>query len=228
VERHLAWLHAQCSGDWVLRLDDDEVPSAALIARLPALLATRDVLQYWIPRAWLFPDAGSVLEDAPWSPDFHNRLVRNDARLRFPGAPHSGAAPDHPSEYLEEPIYHLELLTSGVEHRRDRVIRYEVTAPRLIAAGGGRLNEAFYLPELRAALRTRPAPAADRALVERAVRVTGTVAALAAFDTPLITADEMDRHWARRTVPPERAGEPFPGAYAVHHWASSWKRELAE
>src|SRR5436305_1503624 len=43
LERHLAWLHEQCTGDWVLRLDTDEVPSAALLAALPALTARTDV-----------------------------------------------------------------------------------------------------------------------------------------------------------------------------------------
>ena len=147
-ERHLAWLHAQCSGDWILRLDDDEVLSAAFVARLPALLAARDVRQYWVARAWLFPDAGSVLDDPPWSVDFNNRLVRNDGTLRFRGLQHSRADPAEPCEYLEEPIYHLELLLAEPDRRRDKAVRYEVTNPLLIAPGGGRMNEAFYLPEL--------------------------------------------------------------------------------
>ena len=113
-ERHLGWLHAQCSRDWILRLDDDEVPSAALVARLPALLAARDVRQYWVARAWLSPDRDGVLEDAPWSVDFNNRLVRNDDTLRFGGLQHSGAEPAEPCEYLEEPIYHLELPLSSL------------------------------------------------------------------------------------------------------------------
>ncbi len=200
-ERHLAWLHAQCSGDWILRLDDDEVLSAAFVARLPALLATRDVRQYWVARAWLFPDASSALDDPPWSVDFNNRLVRNDATLRFRGLLHSGAEPAEPCEYLEVPIYHLELLLAGLDQRRDKAVQYEVVNPLVIAAGGGRINEAFYLPELRDGLRTRPLPAGDRAAVERAVRATGTIAARADFDAPLVTAAEADRHWHGRALP---------------------------
>ena len=37
----LAWKHRQCSGDWVLRLDADEVPSAALVAALPGAVRRR-------------------------------------------------------------------------------------------------------------------------------------------------------------------------------------------
>ena len=200
LERHLAWLHAQCSGDWVLRLDDDEVLGTGFVARLPGLLAARGVLQFWVPRAWLFPDAGSVLDDPPWNVDFNNRLVRNDGALRFPGHLHSGPDPVEPCEYLEDPIYHLELLLAGPERRRDKAVRYEVANPLLIAPGGGRLNEAFYLPELRASLRTRPLPETDRAAVEWALGATGTIAAPADYEGPHITTDEAERHWTGRVV----------------------------
>ena len=35
VDRPLAWIHAQCSCDWVLTIDDDEIPAAGF-ARLVA------------------------------------------------------------------------------------------------------------------------------------------------------------------------------------------------
>src|SRR5215203_2992514 len=35
--RPIGWILRQCSGDWILRLDDDEVPSARLLEELPAL-----------------------------------------------------------------------------------------------------------------------------------------------------------------------------------------------
>ena len=201
-ERHLPWLHAQCSGDWILRLDDDEVMSAAFLARLPELLAAREVHQYWVARPWLYPDAGSVLDDPPWSVDFNNRLVRNDGTLRFRGVQHAHADPVEPCEYIEEPVYHLELLLAGTDQRRDKALRYEVANPLLIAAGGGRINEAFYLPELRSSLRTRPLPEADRAAVERVLGATrddrGAAAARRRRSSP---REEMDRHWEGRDVP---------------------------
>src|SRR5215210_456430 len=49
-ERHLQWLHAQCSGDWILLLDDDEVFSGALLRRLPELIADESVRQYVLRR----------------------------------------------------------------------------------------------------------------------------------------------------------------------------------
>src|SRR4051812_5993531 len=43
LESHLAWLHGQCSGDWILRLDGDEQASPELVAVLPELIAERDI-----------------------------------------------------------------------------------------------------------------------------------------------------------------------------------------
>ena len=39
--RLIAWVLHQCSADWILRLDDDEVPSAALLHALPELIRDR-------------------------------------------------------------------------------------------------------------------------------------------------------------------------------------------
>src|SRR3954470_9998801 len=83
LEHHLAWLHGQCRGEWVLRLDGDEQASPELVAVLPDLVASGDLRQYWLPRRWLDPTGRGWLDELPWSPDYHNRLVRNDARLSF-------------------------------------------------------------------------------------------------------------------------------------------------
>ena len=168
-ERHLAWLFAQCSGDWILRLDGDEVPSPAFVRRLSSMLASRNAQQFWIAQAWLYPDADHVLTGAPWSSGFSNRLMRNDGTLRVRGLQHLHADPATPCEYVEEPFYHLDLLISSEQDRRDKVIRYEVSRPHLVAEGGGRINEAFYLPELRDSLELQSVPDEDRAAIARAL-----------------------------------------------------------
>src|SRR5207244_4612445 len=57
VDRPLAWIHSECRGEWVLTVDDDEVPSRALLDALPELVAADDVTHYWLPRRWLYPTA---------------------------------------------------------------------------------------------------------------------------------------------------------------------------
>ena len=200
-ERHLAWLWSQCTGDWILRLDGDEIPSQAFVRRLPEMLASRDVRQFWMPRAWLYPDAEQILADMPWSEDFANRLMRNDGTLRISGLTHSQPEPVTAREYIEEPLYHLDLLTSDHRQRLDKVVRYEASRSRLLAAGGGRLNEAFYLPELRETLELRPVCEEDRPAIARAL--DGSLAprlTVSIKDVPLISLEEMDRMWEGRTV----------------------------
>ena len=66
VDRPLAWLHAECHGDWVLTIDDDEVPSRALLDALPGLARAKDLTHYWLPRRWLYPTVDRYLDARPW------------------------------------------------------------------------------------------------------------------------------------------------------------------
>jgi inositol phosphorylceramide mannosyltransferase catalytic subunit len=200
-ERHLAWMFAQCSGDWILRLDGDEAPSAALVRRLPELLASREVQQFWIRRAWLYSDANHWLASAPWSEDFVNRLMRNDGTLRVGGRQHRDAEPVTPREYVQEALYHFDLLTTSHKRRRDKAVHYEVSLPGLMAQSGGRLNEAFYLPELQKSLELSVTPEEDRALIARMLTAKPPPERHLAIDeVPLVSLQEMDRFWEGRSV----------------------------
>jgi hypothetical protein len=53
-ESVLARVFEQCSEEWILRLDGDEVVSTALTDALPELLAS-DLLQVHLERRWLYP-----------------------------------------------------------------------------------------------------------------------------------------------------------------------------
>jgi hypothetical protein len=212
AERHLAWMFAQCGGDWILRLDADEVPSSAFVRRLPELLSSRDARQFWIRRAWLYPDPGQVLDSAPWSSDFVNRLMRNDGSVRVCGRQHMDAEPATPREYITEPLYHLDLLMADHQQRRDKTVRYEVAAVGLLAQGGGRINEAFYLPELRHDLELRAVPDEDRAAIKQMLTATPPTARGPIEDVPFVSLQELDRFWEGRPVGPDayRARiEPF-------------------
>lgn len=202
AERHLAWLCTQCKGRWILRMDGDEVPSAGFVRRLPDMLASRAVLQFWTTTTWLYPDAARSLAGPPWSEGFICRLVRNDGTLRIRGSQHLHMDPVSPREYVEEPFYHLDLLTSSEEERRDKAIRYEVARPHLLAASGGRINEAFYLPELRESLEFNDVPDEDRPLLKRALEGSWTQPSTAPIsDMSVVSLEEMDRAWEERTVP---------------------------
>lgn len=164
-ERHLAWLHAQCSGDWILRVDGDEVVAPELVERLPELIADRRVVQYLLPRRWLYPDAATWLAELPWWPDYQVRLVRNDGLLRFQGDQHTSAVPLRPARYLDLPLYHLDLVLKSREERRDKAAVYATRHAPLEAPGGGEISQRFYLPEDHAGATTRPVPAADASAI---------------------------------------------------------------
>jgi len=199
AERHIAWLHAQCSCNWIFRTDADEVPSPALVKRLRELTGERRAQQYWFPRRWLYPDPDRWLEETPWWPDYQNRLVRNDGTLRFRGLPHTGAELSLPAAYVEEPIYHLTCLLDDVQARRSRAIRYEVMRPGLEAPGGGSLNRRFYLPELYAHREPVQVPPGDAAAI-RAVLAAETAPRASLADIAITPPAETDRYWAGRIV----------------------------
>lgn len=157
------WLHRQCAGEWVLTLAGDEVPSAALVAALPALCADPAIRQYWLPVRWVWPDPEHWLDELPWAPDFHNRLLRNDDHLWFEGRTHSGAWPVLPARYVEAPVYHLDGVLLSESERVQKARRYAALRPGLTAPGGGELNERYYLPERHARLPLAAVPPEDRA-----------------------------------------------------------------
>jgi hypothetical protein len=167
VDRPRAWLAGQCSGDWLLSVDGDEVPSPALVDALPDLVAATDVVQYWLSRRWLFPDPSTWLCEAPWWPDFQVRLLRNDATLAARAEPHAGFVHVLPSRHVDAPLYHLDCVVSDAAARAAKAARYEAEAPGRDAYGGGGLNEVMYAPERWATGGARRAvPSVDRAVID--------------------------------------------------------------
>jgi hypothetical protein len=178
LEAHLAWLHEQCSGDWILRMDGDEVLSPGLVDQLPRLTQSCRFLQYWLPRRWLHPDPQHWLEELPWTPDYQLRLVRNDGTLSFSGDLHSGPNPVWPAAFLEEPFYHLLFLLENVSQREARVARYEALEPDRVAPGGGPFNETYYLPERHMSRPPAEVPLADLAAIDAVLSARGGVVPL--------------------------------------------------
>jgi hypothetical protein len=196
-ERYLPWLHSLCNGDWVLRLDGDEIASAALAEALPELTNERRVLQYRVPRRWLFGDPGRWLAEDPWFPDHQIRLVRNDpATLRFRGTLHSSAEPVLPARFIGEPIYHLTLLVASDDDRERRVRDYEALDSSMRVD-----NRRFYLPDADRRHVLRDTPPADRALIERVLSCAPGAAGerSAGLDASL---EDVDRLWAYRDFDP--------------------------
>jgi hypothetical protein len=200
LERGLAWLHGLCSSDWILRLDGDEVVSPALVDELPTLIRESGVRQFHLPTRRLWPSPDRWLDEWPWSPDYHNRLVRNDSGLWFPGFCHSGAEPALPARYLELPIYHLDGVLNDERTRELKVARYLALPPGESALGADRLLAQFYLPERYATEPPAPVPRRDQEAIEAVLEGNRSRRRGRLRDLPLVTRPEVESHWARRSL----------------------------
>lgn len=199
-EPAMAWLHAQCSAEWILRVDDDEVVSASLLEQLPELTQARDVVQYWIARRWLYPNPGQWLDEWPWFPDFQGRLVRNDAQLWFPGLCHSSVTLTPPARYLDSGIYHLAHLLSSREERERKVERYLEVDPALRVSAADPHLSSYYLPERYPDARVATVDPRDRDAVDAMVAQPGDLRSDPVTPPTIkyVPRAEVQAHWAER------------------------------
>ena len=198
VERHLAWLHAQCRGDWILRLDGDEVPSREMVAEVLDARDDRRLSCVLFARRSLFPTIESYIAQEPWYPDFQVRMVRNDGSLRFAGLTHSAAERTMPARTVEAPIYHLPFIVGDIETRRARAAYYEQFRPGLVAPTELPANDAL-VPEGRAPPITLPVPKDDVRYLEAVLSAEQTYGLPRAHVTPVSLA-ETDALWAGRVM----------------------------
>lgn len=144
LARGLAWLQQQCEGDWILRLDDGELPSKRLIAALTRLMQNPEITHYWLRRRWIFGgDQTRWISQHPWYPDWQMRLHRNIPSIFYvPAKVHTRTVVWGGADYVYEgAIYHLDLVYHSEEQRRQKVQQgYERRTP-----GKGLLH--FYVPE---------------------------------------------------------------------------------
>jgi hypothetical protein len=190
----IPWLHAQCRSDWILNVDDDEVPSSALLRDLPQLLAA-DVTHWWLPRRWLVRDHETWLNEPPWVPDYQLRLYRNDpATLRFSDEFHRPVVVSGPAGFARHPLWHLDCLLNSFERRREKALAYE-HARRGMRVAGLAHNSAFYLPELRPEAQTARVPPEDAEPIRAALHDARERLQLRRGWVRRAERREIDAHW---------------------------------
>ena len=161
----IGWVLNQCRAEWILRLDDDEVPSPALLAELPELTRGR-ASRVGIERRWLWPAPDRYLSGSPWRWEFLPRLLRNvpDA-WRFAGRMHDHGDLRGDERLARGPVYHLDLLLATPEARQAKALRYEARRPGLVIEGVP--VNTLYVPETLDDVATAAVPAGDLAVVRR-------------------------------------------------------------
>lgn len=110
-----------CTGDYVLRLDDDERVPPAMIAWLKSQ-AYVEHPNWFFPRFHMWPDEQHVITTVPFFPDFQSRLTTWEQAKREPRL-HSGS----PFPAWRAPVYfeHHNFLAKTKEERRALAAHYE-------------------------------------------------------------------------------------------------------
>ena len=219
-DRHWPWLARQTTADWLLLMDGDEVPSAALIDALPGLLRDRFTHSYDFPIRWCWPDPATYLTGEPWGSDARARLVRNDGQLRFGAGMHDLIHPPRPITYRADlATYHLDLLLTTEEQRQAKVAGYGAERFGLLAADGRDFNAAFYLPSAIANPARARTPEADRLAIMRCLAPGGDPPSpIDPAAIPLATTATTLRYWPLRTL-----GESsYQGQIRVTSQPPSW------
>lgn len=203
VERYLGWLHNRCSGEWILRVDDDELPSRELRQALPSLLDEREPTHYFFPRRWVYPTPKTYITEGIWLRDVQLRLVRNLPGLwHFSGRLHLNMEVEGANRIVDAPLLHLSLLVADLEKRRAKVEAYERIRPGLRAGSGVPLNSLFVPEDVESISLSRSgrpdASAADRFL--RAVHGPETEPAPPAGGVPRVPLGEILRWSGDRSV----------------------------
>lgn len=194
ADRPIAWLFRECRGSWILNVDDDEVPSLALVDKLPALLLRADVTHMWIARRWLHPTVDTFIGAAPWGTEYQLRLVRSDDRfLQFSDEFHRPVICHGPSAYVEEPLWHLDTVLSPAASRRAKAAAYEEERPGMRFAGRAH-NLGLYVPELEHDLALTPVPEPDRVAIA-AARAFCSDPLAPEPEVVAVGAADVDRHW---------------------------------
>jgi hypothetical protein len=166
VDRPVPWLVEECRHEWVLLLDDDQIPSAALVEVLPELVAASGPTHYWLAQRWLYPDASSYIDEAPWNTDYQLRLLHRDPRfVRFSDEFHRPVVAAGPGVYVPHPLWHADPLVLSQAERLAKARRYERARPGLRVAGRS-MNFTFHVPELGKPT-TAPLTDVERELVLR-------------------------------------------------------------
>jgi len=201
------WILNQCSGEWILRLDDDEIPSVELLDALPELTSDPRPALIELRRRWLHPTVDRYIESAPWGEEWQYRLLRNvPGSWRFDGRVHTDVLVRGERRIVDTPFYHADLLLQPFERRRAKSLAYEVLRPGL-EYNDSPVN-GLYVPEAADGLVTAAVPAADRALVETVL--DGSVALPSprpAAPVEHVRAKEIGRFNETREV--------SPGAYSA-------------
>ncbi|MGI8757536.1 MAG: hypothetical protein ACR2MB_17095 [Acidimicrobiales bacterium] len=204
-EANLAWLDSLATGDWVLQLDGDDVVSDALLDRLATPGWDDGITHAYATYRWIWPTPDRMLYQGPWWPDPVLRLFRTTPGVtRYPSTTHSGrqAVGDH--RFLDEAIYHLDLVLNSLPRREAKVDVYERATPGHRTERGWAVSPTLYLPEHHLHRpRTTPVPGGDAHAIRSVLAaVDGNGSAVAPAVRPRTVIEGVVEASVRQAPPP--------------------------
>lgn len=210
LEANLRWLHSLATGDWILRLDGDDLASTALVRRLATPGWDVGITHAYVQYRWLWGGDDRMLDQAPWWPDPALRLIRNLPGIAaFPQGAHEVAQVAGAARFWDEPLYHLDLLVTDEASRAAKATAYELQSPGKRTDRGWSVSTTYYLPErLDPPPRTSLLPDADAAVVAAALSAHRSAAPLPAPTNPAALAGVV-------TAADRRTPAPQPGDVRV-------------
>ena len=203
LEANLQWLHEQATGDWVLRLDGDDLVSDALVRRLSTPGWDTGITHAYVQYRWLWGAPDRMLDQSPWWPDPALRLIRNLPGIAtFPHGAHEAPEVAGSARFWDTPLYHLDLLVTDEATRAAKATAYEHGTPGHRTDRGWSVSTTYYLPErIEPVPRTAVLPPVDAAVAAQVLEAGRSHAPLPP-PTDLIALDHVVTAAARRTAPP--------------------------
>jgi hypothetical protein len=132
LESALPQMVALCSGDFILRLDDDErLGGNWARPDFESLVALNDLSHLTVLRRWIVDDGHNFIADSPWFPDVQMRLFRNvPASIRWPVQIHepmeiAGNCLTLGDRWIEHDV----LFTATAAERQEKCRSYQALRP---------------------------------------------------------------------------------------------------
>ncbi len=154
VEAAMSLIPESCPSTWVLRLDDDELPSAALLSWIEAHLSAVQTDAVAVHRRWCLFGRDGIMrysraemfywnDNRPELLDPQTRLFRPD-RVRYANQIHTPgfSVPLFEVAPSFAPIFHFDWILRSLSERLNKIHNYEAQEP-----GAGSNFAHFYLPE---------------------------------------------------------------------------------
>jgi hypothetical protein len=133
IEPHIRTLFERCTGDWVIRLDDDELMSAnfSLEGIDPTILDRFELIGF--PRPWIVQRdpplyIGTGRESGELVPQF--RLMKRAAAWQFVKRIHTAGFEMKPAHVVRDMyLFHMNLVDVSIEDRRTKYEFYQSHRP---------------------------------------------------------------------------------------------------